>query len=213
MVLLFLVTCSVAVAQEETVTTDNTENFKGFYVGGTISTNGWGGEVKYVFNKRFTIKSGYEAMKLKYDFSFQEDDIDYDAVMDFKTGGIYLFGDFNYTRNLYISAGALFNQFKPEISGHAVSGFQYGDIVLPAEMVGDFKITVNPGITVSPYASLGVRSFFGKQKRVALTTEIGCYYMGPPDIEIEATGLIAPTADPAHGQKEKLETQIEQYSF
>lgn len=213
MVLLFLVMSMVVLAQEENVTPVESENFKGLYVGATISTNGWGGEVKYLFNKRFTVKSGYEAIKLKYDFSFDENDIDYDASMDFKTGGIYLLGDFNYTRNLYISAGALFNKFQPEISGYAVSGFQYGDINIPAEMVGEFTFTIEPGLSVSPYASLGARAFFGKQKRVVLNTEIGCYYMGPPNIEIEASGLIAPTADPAHGQKERLEEQIEQFKF
>lgn len=213
LVLFFLVTSIIVVAQEEKVTNLESESFKGLYLGGTISTNGWGGEVKYQFNKRFTVKSGYEALKLKYNFSFDENDVDYEAIMDFKTGGIYLLGDFNYTRNLYISAGALFCRFNPEISGYAVSGFQYGDIHIPAEMVGKFTFTVEPGLSVSPYASLGARSFFGKQKRVVLNTEIGCYYMGPPNIEIEATGLIAPTADPAHGQKEKLEEQIEQYKF
>jgi len=210
----FMVFISTAsLAQQVKSAERDEENFKGLYFGATISTNGWGGVAKYVFNKRFTVKSGYEAMKLKYDFSIQEDDIDYDATMDFKSGGINLLGDYYYTRNLYISAGVLFSKFKPEISGQAVSGIQYGDIVIPAEMVGNFAITVKPGLAVSPYALLGVRSFFGKQKRVMLNTEIGCYYMGPPDIEIEATGLIAPTADPAHGQEEMLESQIEQYQF
>jgi hypothetical protein len=37
--------------------------------------------------------------------------------------------------------------------------------------------------------------------------------MGAPQIDIAATGLIAPTADPAHGQEEKLENQISQYKF
>lgn len=204
---------TIAVAQERKASSYESDNFKGFYLGATGSTNGWGGEVKYLFNKQFTIKSGYETLKLKYDFSFEENDVDYDATMDYKTGGIYLLGDFNYTRNLYISAGALFNQFKPGISGYATSGIQYGDITIPAEMVGEFTFTIKPGLTVSPYASLGARSFFGKQKRVMLNTEIGFYYMGPPEVEIEATGLIAPTADPAHGQKERFEKQIEQYKF
>jgi len=213
MVLLFLVVSVAVEAQEEKVTTANSENFKGLYVGATISTNGWGGEVKYQFNKRFTIKSGFEDLKVDYNFSIEESDVDYEATVNFNSGGIYLFGDFNFTRNLYISTGALFNKFNPDVTGSAVSGIQYGDIVIPPEMVGHFAITVDPGLAVSPYASLGVRSFFGKQKRVVLNTEIGCYYMGPPDIEIEATGLIAPTADPAHGQEEMLESQIEQYQF
>ena len=37
--------------------------------------------------------------------------------------------------------------------------------------------------------------------------------MGAPQVDIEATGLIAPTADPALGQEEMLEYQIEQYKF
>lgn len=211
--LFFLAATTIAVARERKAPSYESDNFKGYYLGATGSTNGWGGEVKYLFNKQFTVKSGYETLKLKYDFSFEENDVDYDATMDYKTGGIYLLGDFNYTRNLYISAGALFNQFKPGISGYATSGIQYGDITIPAEMVGEFTFTIKPGLTVSPYASLGARSFFGKQKRVMLNTEIGFYYMGPPEVEIEATGLIAPTADPAHGQKERLEKQIEQYKF
>lgn len=213
MFLLLLTIAKTAVAQKGKAPTHESEDYKGLYLGITGSTNGWGGEVKYLFNKQFTVKSGYETLKLKYDFSFEENDVDYDAAMDYKTGGFYLLGDFNYTRNLYISAGALFNQFKPQISGYAVSGIQYGDITIPAEKVGEFTFTIKPGLTVSPYASLGARSFFGKQKRVMLNTEIGFYYMGPPEIEIEATGLIAPTADPAHGQKERLEKQIEQYKF
>jgi len=60
---------------------------------------------------------------------------------------------------------------------------------------------------------LGVRTFFGKHKTVLWTTEIGSFYMGAPEVSLEATGLIAPTADPAHGQKQALENQIEQYKF
>ena len=212
LVILLAIT-TIALAQKGKAPSNESDNFKGYYLGATGSTNGWGGEVKYLFNKQFTVKSGYETLKLKYDFSFEENDVDYDATMDYKTGGFYLLGDFNYTRNLYISAGALFNQFKPGISGYATSGIQYGDITIPAEMVGEFTFTIKPGLTVSPYASLGARSFFGRQKRVMLNTEIGFYYMGPPEVEIEATGLIAPTADPAHGQKERFEKQIEQYKF
>jgi len=39
------------------------------------------------------------------------------------------------------------------------------------------------------------------------------YYLGAPNVEIEASGLLAPTADPVHGQKELLERQLSQYKF
>ena len=199
-------------AQDETPTTYQ-EDFKGFYIGGVLSTNGWGGEIKYILNKRFTIKSSFETLNFSSDYSFNESDIDYDATFDYKTGGISLLGDFNFTRNLYVSAGILLNDFNPKITGQAASDLEYGDITIPASMVGDFDFSIKPGMKVSPYAGLGVRAFFGEKKRVVFNTEVGMSYMGSPEIEIEATGLLAPTADPAHGQKETFENQLKQYKF
>lgn len=199
-------------AQKRIPTTYN-DDFKGFYIGGVLSTNGWGGEVKYIVNKRFTIKSSYETLKFSTVYSFKESNIEYDATFDYKSGGASLLGDFNYTRNLYVSTGILLNDFNPKITGHATSDIEYGDITVPASMVGDFVFNIKPGIKVSPYAGVGVRAFLDKNKRVVFNSEIGMFYMGPPEIEIEATGLLAPTADPAHGQKETFENQLEQYKF
>ena len=200
-------------AQEEIPTSSGVEEFKGFYLGGTIATNGWGAEIKYIFNKRFTVRSGFESLKYNYDYNYDQNEIDFKATVDYKTGGVSLLGDFNFTRNLYLSAGVLFNSFNPKITGYAASGLEYGDIIIPPSMVGDFEFTIVPQLRVSPYGSVGFRSFFGKNKRVVLNAEVGMYYMGSPEISIEASGLLAPTADPAHGQKETLENQIEQYKF
>lgn len=198
---------------QEVIQETEPEVFKGFYLGGIVSTNGWGGEVKYVFNKRFTVRGGYETLNLTQNFDYMQESIDFAAALDYQTGSAFLIGDFSYTRNLYLSGGVMFNSFNPEVKGYATSDMQYGDITIPASMVGDFTITITPELKVSPYAALGVRSFFGKNKNVLWTTEVGSFYMGAPQIEIEASGLIAPTADPAHGQKEKLEHQVDQYKF
>lgn len=198
---------------QEVIPESDPEVFKGFYLGGIISTNGWGGEAKYVFNKRFTVRGGYETLNLDFKFNYTQEDVDFETSLDYKTGSVFLIGDFSYTRNLYLSGGVMFNSFNPEVTGYATSDMKYGDITIPASMVGDFTITVTPELKVSPYAALGVRTFFGKKKSVLWTTEVGCFYMGAPQVDIEASGLIAPTADPAHGQKEKLEYQVEQYKF
>lgn len=198
---------------QEIIPETEPEVFNGFYLGGTISTNGWGGEAKYIFNKRLAVRGGYETLNLTYNFDYMQEDIDFASGLDYKTGSVFLLGDFSYTRNLYLSGGVLINSFNPQVSGMAVSEMKYGDITIPASMIGDFSISITPEIKVSPYAALGVRSFFGKRKSVIWTTEVGCFYMGAPQIEIEANGLIAPTADPVHGQKEKLEHQIDQYKF
>ncbi|MCF6357273.1 MAG: hypothetical protein L3J54_05645 [Draconibacterium sp.] len=212
--LVFLLAVTVNVAAQEN---DNPQNsnlvYKGFYLGAQASTNGWGFDARYIFNKTFTVKMGLERLYYSTSLDFTEGDIDYEASLNYKTGGIFLLVDFNYTKNLYISAGAAMNSLNPEIKGVAVSEMQYGDITIPASMVGDFTFTLTPSMDVSPYVGLGFRSFMGAKERVTFSFETGLYYLGAPNIEIEATGLLAPTADPAHGQKELMERQLSQYKF
>ena len=126
---------------------------------------------------------------------------------------IFLLGDFNYTKNLYVTGGILLSSFNPEISGQATNDLKYGDIYVPASKIGEFRFSISPSLEVSPYGGLGLRSFMGKAKRFVLNLEGGVYYLGPPQIEIEATGLLAPTADPAFGQKQVFEKQLEQYNM
>ena len=212
LILLFITTIN-SVAQENDSLKSNNVQYKGFYIGAQASTNGWGFDARYIFNKTITVKMGFERLYYSTTLDFSEGDIEYDASLDYKTGGISLLADFNYTKNLYISAGAALNSLNPEIKGVAVSDLQYGDITIPASMVGDFVFSLSPSMDISPYVGLGFRSFFGEKERVTFTFETGLYYLGAPNVEIEATGLLAPTADPAHGQKELLERQLSQYKF
>ncbi len=207
LILLIIATFN-AIAQENSII----EN-KGFYVGGQASTNGWGFDARYIFNKTITLKMGFERLNLSTGLDFNETDIEYDAELDYRTGGVFLFADFNYTKNLYISAGAALNSLNPEVKGIAISDLQYGDIVIPASEVGDFIFTLTPSMKISPYAGVGFRSFIGEKERVSFFFETGLYYLGAPNVEIEATGLLAPTADPVHGQKELIESQLSQYKF
>ncbi len=200
----------MAIAQDNTVLPVNN---KGFYVGGEVSTNGWGGNIRYIFNKTITLKTGIERLNLKHGLNFNESGVDFEADLLYKTGGIYLMADFNYTKNLYIAAGAAMNSLNPEIKGYAVSDLQYGDISIPASEVGEFIFTLTPSMDVSPYAAVGFRSFMGAKERVSFNFETGLYYLGAPNVEIKATGLLAPTADPAHGQKQLIERQLSQYKF
>lgn len=192
---------------------NSTSDFKGLFLGAQISTNGLGGNIRYAFSDKFSFRTGYETLSLSYDFDFDENDIRYEAEMDFKTGGILALIDYAYVKNLYISAGAVFSSFNTKVTGYAASDFEYGDIVIPTEDIGDFEITAEPGLKVSPYGSAGYRAFWGKRNGIVFNFETGLYYMGPPDINIEATGLLAPTANPAFGQEEYLEYQFDAYKI
>ena len=212
MLLLFFVS-NIKAQNQDIIPEENNVLTKGFYFGGGASTNGWGAEVKYLFNNKFTLKTGIETLNFTSHFNFDENNIEYDASVNFKTGGIFLLADYNFIEQLYLSGGMVLNSFNPDVTGRSISEVQYGDIIIPAENVGEFKYTFSPGLKVAPYGGLGWRSFIGKSKRFLVNFETGIYYMGPPKIEIEATGLLAPTADPAHGQKEIMENQFDQYKI
>lgn len=202
-----------AQTQEKSTSTHKTSTRSGLYLGAAASTNGWGLNLRYAFNNWFSLKTGYETLNLTYDFNFDEYDISYQADLDFKTGGILALADLSYAKNLYISVGAIFSSFNPEITGYALSDYHYGDIVISAEDIGSFKFTAEPSIKVSPYVGAGYQAFLGKRDGVVFNFETGIYYMGPPDFTIEADGLLAPTADPAFAHDEYLESQFDAYSI
>ncbi len=185
----------------------------GFFAGGQAATSGFGLNIRYIFNHRITLKSGIETLNFNKKFDFDENDITYQANFNYKTGGFFVAADYFYARNFYVSAGGAMNSLNPRINGAAVSEMQYGDIQIPASKVGEFKIGIEPSNQLSPYGGLGFRKFLGAKKRVTWNMETGIYYIGAPQISIEASGLLSPTADPAHGQKKYLENQIKSYKF
>lgn len=213
--LLFLFLCGISVSHAQDYIPENSlkPQTTGFYTGGHASTNGLGAHIGYVAGKRFTFRTGFETLKLNRNFGFEENDISYDANLDFKTGGVFLLADFYYTKRLYLTVGGLLNSFQPSISGYATSDLQYGDITIPAKDVGTFGFLVEPGLKYSPYAGLGVRRFLGKKQKVSYSFEAGMYYMGAPKLSIETTGLLSPTGDPDHGQEEYLEDQFSAYKI
>lgn len=191
----------------------NAPSEKGFFIGGQATTNGLGFHLSYLFGKRFTLETGVESLNLNHSFQFEENDISYNADFNYKTGGIFLMGNYFYARKLYFAGGAIFNDFQPRLDGIAASDMKYGDITIPASKVGTFNMQIEPKLKISPYAGIGYRSFIGKRKLVSYNFETGLYYIGPPQVSIEATGLLAPTADPAHGKQQYLENQFSVYKY
>jgi hypothetical protein len=195
--------------KEIPVTTGN----YGLYAGGQASTNGLGVNLGYIFGPKLTLRTGVESLNFSKSFSFDENDISYQADLNYKTGGVFLIADYYFTSRMCFSVGAAFNSFNPQVTGQAASDLAYGDITIPAAEVGQFNVGIEPSMDISPYAGAGYRHFLGKNKKVVYTFETGVYYMGAPQFNIEATGLLSPTADPAHGQTEYMEKQFESYKI
>jgi len=188
------------------------ENLK-FAIAGHTSTNGLGLNLVYSISDNFSVRGGYEKLKFNIGFDFDENDIDYDANLDYKTGSISVLADYNVLKALYLTGGFGFHLMNSQFSGIAVSNLEYGDISIPAEDVGEFNFEVKPSNRITPYAGIGFGRIVGLNKAVALNLEFGTFYLGAHDVTLEATGLLEPTANPAHGQKELFENQLKRYNF
>jgi len=177
------------------------------------STNGLGGDIVYNFHKRMSIRLGYEKLGYNTTVNFEEQDISYDAVIDFATGSTSLLYDLYLARGIFVTAGAGLNLFHVDVDGSAASAMPFGDIEISPEMIGDFDIMVDPSNKISPYVGIGFGRTLGLRKKLSAAFEIGGFYQGPIDLTIDATGLLTPTSNPAHKQAEKLEHQFDQYKW
>ena len=75
------------------------------------STNGLGGDIVYNFHKRMSLRLGYEKLGYGTTINFEEQDISYDAEIDFATGSTSLLCDFYLLRGIFLTAGAGLNLF------------------------------------------------------------------------------------------------------
>ena len=177
-------------------------------LGASLSTSGPGLSLAVSLANPLLIRLGAEYLSFQYPFTFEENDISYAADLKFRAGNFSFMGDYYYYRSLFISAGAGFNLFRPEVDGAAAADWKYGDITIPAAEIGEFHFNVAPSWRVSPYLGAGIGRKFSRRGRVAFSAEAGVFYLGPPEVEIDATGLLAPTASEEHRQKERLEAQF-----
>jgi len=114
----------------------NSENrSSGVALGVSVSSNGPGAILSLAAGSSLFVNIGYEQMSLNYPFSFNENDIEYDASLDYKTGSLSIIADFHYYKALYIAFGGGYNLFKPVLDGYASDDWKYGDIYIPAEGV------------------------------------------------------------------------------
>jgi hypothetical protein len=210
--ILFLVSFAIAGAQEGSTNYPENSNSK-VALGASIATTGAGLNLVLGVTKPLAVRLGFEQMAFNFPFSFEENDIDYDADLNFRAGSISIIADYHYFRSLFVSLGAGYNLFRPQIAGVAASDWKYGDIYIPAADVGKFHFEVEPSHRLSPYLGAGIGRKIGLNRRAAFSMEAGIFYQGPPKIAIEASGLLAPTADEAHNHARMLENQFSAWRF
>lgn len=212
LIVLFLSGTSGATGQNRSSEEIHQES-PGWIMATGLGTAGPGLNIGYFAKRSLLFRVGFEYVNLKYGFTFEENDINYEADLLLRTGNVSLLADYYFAGPLFVTAGAGYNLFRPGIDGRAAGQWKYGDIYIPAEDIGEFRFNVEPSWNITPYFGVGIGRKFRKMRQVSAFSEIGAYYLGPPRINVEATGLLSPTADEAHQHASSLEKHFSSWRY
>jgi hypothetical protein len=194
LVLLFVVQLSAQEIAPETANESDPSHKIGVALGLKVSTFGPGVEITTNILRTLHLRVGgsYFSYNLDVDSEF----LGVIGSNELKTGSISLVANWQVAKGFFFAGGALYNMFENKAVGTPKDGFQLGIMDVSPEQVGELSIALKPGNTISPYVGIGLGRTISRNGVVSFALELGGVYHGKPDIGIEATGMLAPTASP-----------------
>lgn len=142
-------------------------------------------------------------------YNIEDDDVDTQVDADLRIGGPEVRLDWHpFTSSFHLSAGALYNLAEADGQIVPTSSFEFSDNkTFSPEEIGNMDATVSYSLPVSPYLGLG----FGDELagRWSFVFEVGAYYAGSPEVDLEGTNLIKPT----ERNEKVLEEGFESFQF
>lgn len=174
------------------------------------STNGLGGDVYFRPLKTLAVKAGYEAFNVNLTAETLQpligdgagvsipmptgSDLTFDLGAKFKTGALALAVGYQPFGGLYLTAGISQYLFNLEATATPTSNFALGSYTVSGagtvnpfinkNVLGVASVTLKPTYKIAPYFGIGLGSFVPRSKRVSFAFEIGAYYMGALQTEI-----------------------------
>lgn len=109
--------------------------------------------------------------------------------------------NYQFTNWFYSTLGLVITDINCHITAKTNSFINTNDIYISPETMGELKLILTPKSKVTPYLGIGFGNTLSIYKRLSFSLEIGAYYLGTPELKLEATGGFKPSTDPAH-QKE-----------
>jgi hypothetical protein len=148
-----------------------------------------------------------------------EDDITLELDGTATVGAVGALLDFHPFGNFFrLTGGLTVNLFDVAADGTATDDYCFGDLeggvcsgkLFSPDRLGTFGAGVSYASSIAPYAGIGFGKIAGR-RRIGLLMDIGALYAGSPEIDLEATGLLTPTASTE--QEQILNTGIESFKW
>lgn len=165
-----------------------------FGIGAKLGTTGIGLEASVPLADNFNARVG--GSYFPYSRADEIDDLEvsvaYDAEATIASGRALV--DWHPFANQFrFSGGLVYNATKVTAFVEPTESYTVNKKTFEPDRIGTIDANVEYGSKIAPYLGLGVGN--AVTKRVAFVLDLGVLYTGSPSVEMEGTGLIAPTAE------------------
>ncbi|MEI8084802.1 MAG: hypothetical protein WCG93_01170 [Paludibacter sp.] len=216
----------MAQTQNETTTTTTTTNqtvtlvkprsYFGMALGVSASTNGLGVNVTTALNKRVAIRLGYEKVDMTFNdaFSYNMGGQALNVSPTWKAGGLSAILDLYLIKGFYVSGGVVLTDMNIAATLKSGNSIKIGDIEFKPDELGELGLTVKPLNKMAPYAAIGFGRNISRDHRLAMSLEVGAYYMGSYVLGLTGTKLFEANGDPANqASLNKLNETLKSFSW
>lgn len=181
----------------------------GWAIGVKLTSLGPGVEIVKSFNELINLRLGGTYYKMNYEFIL-EDNISTINQAYATFGGINLMVDVNFLSFMHFSGGFIYNITSVEMNATPKDEYFIGEIEITPETVGSIQYGLTPN-KICPYAGLGFGRSISRSQIVSFSFDFGVTYQGAPKVEMEANGMVSPTA--SEEQRQILEDNVKGYQF
>lgn len=150
-----------------------------------------------------------------FDIEVDDDaDLGIFAEADATIGGGSIMVDYFPLKNfLRLTGGVHYNLFKIDGGGRPTTAYEFDDTkTFSPQKLGTLSAIIEYGSPIQPYIGVGIGNAAMGSKRVVFLMDLGMFYTGSPEIKMEGTGLIAPSANYAPSLTEGI-SSFEWYPY
>ena len=143
-----------------------------------------------------------------------EGDIEYDIDVTLLSGK-FLIDVHPFSGFFHISAGALVNGNKADLTALSASTYTIGDVSFPASLVGNLTGTVDFN-GFAPYVGFGWGNPFASSGNWSFRFEGGVVFQGSPNVALAADGPISSNPlflNELEKERQKVEDDIDEYQY
>lgn len=178
-------------------------------IGLRAGTTGVGAEIGLGLTGKINVRGHFSTFSYGYTETTTDSDPNLTVDGDAGLGAMMAFLDLHPFGNSFrLTGGIGKNNFDVSATGRAIDAVCFGDLVgatcdgksFSADKLGSLTGSVTYASSMHPYMGIGFGSLGNGDSFVTFLFDLGVFYTGAPEIDLENDGLFRPTTEPENLQ-------------